>query len=90
MPCRGSLLFNITTGRDVSCVEIRGVRNAVGTVIRGSGRVSNLFGADKSLDGRLFKSEFELVGRPIDSSKIEVDRNEGPEHCLGYFSIKDY
>ena len=88
MPFRGHLFLNIATDRKncPSCVAIREVAFP-DKVVRGPGAVSNHLGLTRNLDGILLGNELEILGEQPEDLKIRKTR-EGPNYCLGYFSVK--
>jgi 3-methyladenine DNA glycosylase Mpg len=90
MPYRGTLLFNIATGKegDPACVEIRAAKFGEKET-KGSGRIAHMFGLTEKLDGKDFEKVFRLSGDPVARKNISFSHGRGmSENCTGYFSLK--
>mgnify|MGYP001579569348 CR=1 FL=1 len=87
MPCRGNLLFNIATDREIypSCVELRKVGTHEKTVT-GSGAITRFFDIPKYLDGVLLGGEIQIIGESLEKSKIKKIKSD-IKNCLGIYSI---
>ena len=88
MNYRGSSLFNIATERKgyPSCVEVREIE--IDEVrVKGSGKVSNALGITQDLDGLVLGEKIQIIGEPVDSSRIRRRKGDS-DNCLGYYSIK--
>ena len=88
MPYRGSSLLNIATDERgfPSCVEIREIAFHDGK-ITGSGAVAKFFEIGADLDGILLGDEIQIIGEPVDRSKVKKIHG-AVDNCIGYFLIK--
>ena len=88
MPFRGSSFLNIATDRsgEPSCVLVRQVALNE-SVLDGPGKVGDFFEIE-DLDGFSFGDEFQLLGDPVDQSKMKRQVRGTSDNCLGYYSLK--
>src|SRR3989344_3730736 len=89
MPYRGSLLFNISTGKEMhpSCVEIRRIATHNKT-IKGAGAASRFFGLTKNLDGITLGEEIQILGINVVKDHI-LETRGGSENCVGIYAIEE-
>ena len=88
MPYRGSLLFNISAGKEMhpSCVEIRKIATHNKT-INGAGAASRFFKLSKSLDGVMLGEEIQILGINVVKDHI-LETRGGSENCVGIYTIE--
>ncbi len=89
MPYRSTYLLNITTDKEgvPSCVEIREVEFNNKT-LKGSGKIATALKISSNLEGKLLGKEVQIIGEPINNSKISKLIDGCSDNCLGYYTYR--